>query len=86
MRVIAHSHRAIDVGPGAGEEGGRVAAAGPPRPRRAGAGEPDGAVPRAGAGVTEAGRRGLPATSVAFVGPVAFHELVVEHVVIALLL
>lgn len=30
MRVIAHSDWVIDVGPGAGDEGGRVVAAGSP--------------------------------------------------------
>ncbi|MBK6534264.1 MAG: ABC transporter, partial [Deltaproteobacteria bacterium] len=30
MRVVAGSDWVIDVGPGAGEEGGRVVAAGPP--------------------------------------------------------
>ncbi|HEV3048952.1 MAG TPA: hypothetical protein VGX50_01505 [Longimicrobium sp.] len=30
MHVIAGSDRVIDIGPGAGEEGGRVVAAGPP--------------------------------------------------------
>jgi len=30
MRVVAHSDWVIDVGPGAGEEGGRIVAAGPP--------------------------------------------------------
>jgi excinuclease ABC subunit A len=30
MRVVAHSDHVIDVGPGAGEEGGRIVAAGPP--------------------------------------------------------
>jgi excinuclease ABC subunit A len=31
MRVVAGSDWVIDIGPGAGEEGGRVVAAGPPR-------------------------------------------------------
>jgi excinuclease ABC subunit A len=31
MRVVAHSDWVIDIGPGAGEEGGHVVAAGPPR-------------------------------------------------------
>jgi excinuclease ABC subunit A len=30
MRVIARSDWVIDIGPGAGDEGGRVVAAGPP--------------------------------------------------------
>jgi excinuclease ABC subunit A len=30
MRVIAHSDWVIDVGPGAGDEGGRIVASGPP--------------------------------------------------------
>jgi len=30
MRVIAGSDWVIDIGPGAGEEGGRIVAAGPP--------------------------------------------------------
>jgi excinuclease ABC subunit A len=30
MRIVAHSDWVIDIGPGAGEEGGRVMAAGPP--------------------------------------------------------
>jgi len=30
MRVVAGSDWVIDIGPGAGEEGGRVVAAGPP--------------------------------------------------------
>ena len=31
MRVVAGSDWVIDIGPGAGEDGGRVVAAGPPR-------------------------------------------------------
>jgi excinuclease ABC subunit A len=30
MRVVAHSDWSIDMGPGAGDEGGRIVAAGPP--------------------------------------------------------
>jgi excinuclease ABC subunit A len=30
MRVVAASDWVIDIGPGAGEEGGRIVAAGPP--------------------------------------------------------
>ena len=31
MRVVARSDWVIDIGPGAGDEGGRVVASGPPR-------------------------------------------------------
>jgi excinuclease ABC subunit A len=30
MRVVAHSDWVIDVGPGAGDEGGRIVVSGPP--------------------------------------------------------
>ena len=46
MRVVAGSDWVIDIGPGAGDEGGRVVAAGPPAEVAALEGEPDGAVPR----------------------------------------
>ena len=52
MRVVAGSDWVIDIGPGAGDEGGRVVAAGPPARGGAGRGEPHRAVPGAGPGVT----------------------------------
>ncbi len=47
MRVVAGSDWVIDIGPGAGDEGGRVVAAGAARAGRALVEEPDGAVPGA---------------------------------------
>ena len=40
MRVVAGSDWVIDIGPGAGDEGGRIVAAGTPAEVARGAGEP----------------------------------------------
>ena len=46
MRVVASSDYVIDIGPGAGDEGGRVVAAGTPAEVSRATRQPDRAVPR----------------------------------------
>ena len=64
MDVVAGADWVIDLGPGGGDAGGRIVAAGPPAEVARVGGEPDGALPGGAAGregLTTAGRSGQPA-------------------------